>query len=91
MPFVHRRLVLTCLCVGAQTLSGSSLQEVKLTRKDITDELASVPGYSAYFCLPRKNVGYSGVATYCCTDCTPARAGASPTPPAEHTRCRGCA
>ena len=53
----------------------TNAQEVKLTAKDVTDDIAAVPGFSSYFSLPRKNVAYSGVATFCASKCTPVRAG----------------
>jgi len=46
-------------------------QETKVTRDMLTEPLALVSGYSSYYSFSRGRAGYSGVATYVRTDCTP--------------------
>ena len=41
------------------------LQETKITRSLIQDDIAHVPGYLAFFSCSRRKEGYSGVVTYC--------------------------
>lgn len=41
------------------------LQETKITRNLLTEDIANVDGYLAFFSFSRKKGGYSGVATYC--------------------------
>ncbi|KAL2887306.1 putative DNA lyase [Ceratocystis lukuohia] len=51
------------------------MQECKIQKKDMTDDMVLVPGWDAYFSLPRHKKGYSGVAIYTKTaTCTPIRA-----------------
>ncbi|KAF1982885.1 apyrimidinic endonuclease [Aulographum hederae CBS 113979] len=40
------------------------LQELKIQRKDLTDEMVLVPGWDCFFSLPKHKKGYSGVAIY---------------------------
>ncbi|XP_065667166.1 DNA-(apurinic or apyrimidinic site) endonuclease 2 [Hydra vulgaris] len=41
------------------------LQETKITRNLLTDHLANVEGYYAFFSFSKRKTGYSGVATFC--------------------------
>ncbi|KAL5606316.1 uncharacterized protein BROUX77_003509 [Berkeleyomyces rouxiae] len=51
------------------------LQECKIQRKDLTDDMVLVPGWDAYFSLPKHKKGYSGVAIYTRNaTCSPIRA-----------------
>ncbi|KOS22326.1 DNA-(apurinic or apyrimidinic site) lyase 2 [Escovopsis weberi] len=51
------------------------MQETKIQRKDLTDDMVLVPGWDAYFSLPRHKKGYSGVAIYTKNaTCAPIRA-----------------
>ncbi|PTB70490.1 DNA lyase [Trichoderma citrinoviride] len=51
------------------------MQETKIQRKDLTDDMVLVPGWDAYFSLPRHKKGYSGVAIYTRNaTCAPIRA-----------------
>nr|DAB41635.1 TPA_exp: AP endonuclease protein 2 [Thielaviopsis musarum] len=51
------------------------LQECKIQRKDLTDEIVLVPGWDVYFSLPLHKKGYAGVAVYTrSTRCAPIRA-----------------
>ncbi|KKA27291.1 hypothetical protein TD95_003138 [Thielaviopsis punctulata] len=51
------------------------LQECKIQRKDLTDEMVLVPGWDAYFSLPLHKKGYAGVAIYTRTSrCAPLHA-----------------
>ncbi|EGR50053.1 DNA lyase, partial [Trichoderma reesei QM6a] len=51
------------------------LQETKIQRKDLTDDMVLVPGWDVYFSLPRHKKGYSGVAIYTRNaTCAPIRA-----------------
>nr|DAB41626.1 TPA_exp: AP endonuclease protein 2 [Thielaviopsis paradoxa] len=51
------------------------LQECKIQRKDLTDEIVLVPGWDVYFSLPLHKKGYSGVAIYTrSARCAPMRA-----------------
>ncbi|KAL7790730.1 Endonuclease/exonuclease/phosphatase [Trichoderma ceciliae] len=51
------------------------MQETKIQRKDLTDDMALVPGWDVYFSLPRHKKGYSGVAIYTRNaTCAPIRA-----------------
>eukprot|EP00794_Sanderia_malayensis_P006263 gene6263-6983_t len=47
------------------------LQETKITRDMLDTATAIVDGYTSYFSFSRIKGGYSGVATYCRTHCTP--------------------
>lgn len=40
------------------------MQECKIQRKDLRDEMVLIPGWDVYFSLPRYKKGYSGVAVY---------------------------
>ncbi|KAK2878238.1 hypothetical protein FQN49_001039 [Arthroderma sp. PD_2] len=40
------------------------LQEAKIQRKDLQDDMVLVPGWDCYFSLPRHKKGYSGVVIY---------------------------
>lgn len=40
------------------------MQETKIQRKDLQDDMVLVPGWDVYFSLPRHKKGYSGVAIY---------------------------
>ncbi|KAI9799444.1 MAG: hypothetical protein M1825_004544 [Sarcosagium campestre] len=40
------------------------MQEVKIQRKDLCDDMVLVPGWDCYFSLPKYKKGYSGVAIY---------------------------
>ncbi|EDV28976.1 uncharacterized protein TRIADDRAFT_19413 [Trichoplax adhaerens] len=48
-------------------------QETKLLRDQLDESIAFVEGYNSYFSFSRGKVAYSGVATYCKTDCAPIR------------------
>lgn len=50
------------------------LQETKITRDMLTEQLALVPGFTSYFAFSKARGGYSGVATYCRTAVTPVAA-----------------
>ncbi|KAJ5288567.1 hypothetical protein N7478_001597 [Penicillium angulare] len=51
------------------------LQETKIQRKDLQDDMVLVPGWDCYFSLPKLKKGYSGVVIYTRNDtCTPIRA-----------------
>ncbi|KAM3068259.1 Class II abasic (AP) endonuclease [Clarireedia jacksonii] len=40
------------------------MQEAKIQRKDLRDDMVLVPGWDVYFSLPKHKKGYSGVAIY---------------------------
>ncbi|KAI9740102.1 MAG: Class II abasic (AP) endonuclease [Claussenomyces sp. TS43310] len=40
------------------------MQEAKIQRKDLRDDMVLVPGWDVYFSLPKYKKGYSGVAIY---------------------------
>ncbi|TVY49428.1 DNA-(apurinic or apyrimidinic site) lyase [Lachnellula occidentalis] len=40
------------------------MQETKIQRKDLTDDMVLVPGWDVFFSLPKHKKGYSGVAIY---------------------------
>ncbi|TAQ85581.1 hypothetical protein B7494_g6086 [Chlorociboria aeruginascens] len=40
------------------------MQETKIQRKDLRDEMVLVPGWDVFFSLPKHKKGYSGVAVY---------------------------
>ncbi|KAK3396115.1 Endonuclease/exonuclease/phosphatase [Sordaria brevicollis] len=40
------------------------MQETKIQRKDLRDDMVLVPGWDVYFSLPKYKKGYSGVAIY---------------------------
>ncbi|KAL5418554.1 hypothetical protein PMIN03_001032 [Paraphaeosphaeria minitans] len=40
------------------------MQELKIQRKDLGDDMVLVPGWDCYFSLPKHKKGYSGVAIY---------------------------
>ncbi|KAK1671914.1 DNA lyase [Colletotrichum godetiae] len=40
------------------------MQETKIQRKDLKDDMVLVPGWDVFFSLPRYKKGYSGVAIY---------------------------
>ncbi|KAJ5252398.1 hypothetical protein N7489_002808 [Penicillium chrysogenum] len=51
------------------------LQETKIQRKDLRDDMVLVPGWDCYFSLPRVKKGYSGVVIYTRNaTCSPIRA-----------------
>ncbi|KAH6607330.1 family 1 AP (apurinic/apyrimidinic) endonuclease [Trichoderma cornu-damae] len=51
------------------------MQETKIQRKDLTDDMVLVPGWDVYFSLPKHKKGYSGVAIYTRNaSCAPIRA-----------------
>ncbi|KAJ5116393.1 hypothetical protein N7456_000741 [Penicillium angulare] len=51
------------------------LQETKIQRKDLRDDMVLVPGWDCYFSLPKLKKGYSGVVIYTRNDtCAPIRA-----------------
>ncbi|KAI5777385.1 DNA-lyase 2 [Geopyxis carbonaria] len=39
-------------------------QEIKIQKKDMTDDMVLVPGWDSYFTFPRYKKGYSGIAIY---------------------------
>jgi len=51
------------------------MQELKIQRKDLRDDMVLVPGWDVYFSLPKEKKGYSGVAIYTRNStCAPIRA-----------------
>nr|QIA15780.1 DNA lyase [Venturia carpophila] len=40
------------------------MQELKIQRKDLTDEMVLIPGWDCYFSLPKHKKGYSGVGIF---------------------------
>ncbi|KAI9748996.1 MAG: hypothetical protein M4579_007047 [Chaenotheca gracillima] len=51
------------------------MQETKIQRKDLRDDMVLVPGWDCYFSLPRHKKGYSGVVIYTRQSvCSPIRA-----------------
>ncbi|KXJ94110.1 apyrimidinic endonuclease [Microdochium bolleyi] len=51
------------------------MQELKIQRKDLRDDMVLVPGWDVYFSLPKHKKGYSGVAIYTRNSvCAPIRA-----------------
>ncbi|KAI9703279.1 MAG: Class II abasic (AP) endonuclease [Candelina mexicana] len=51
------------------------MQETKIQRKDLQDDMVLVPGWDCYFSLPKYKRGYSGVAIYTRQSvCAPIRA-----------------
>ncbi|KFY07278.1 hypothetical protein V492_07289 [Pseudogymnoascus sp. VKM F-4246] len=51
------------------------MQETKIQRKDLQDDMVLVPGWDSYFSLPKHKKGYSGVAIYTRSSvCSPIRA-----------------
>ncbi|KAK0725178.1 Endonuclease/exonuclease/phosphatase [Lasiosphaeris hirsuta] len=51
------------------------IQETKIQRKDLEDDMVLVPGWDVYFSLPKYKKGYSGVAIYTrSSKCCPIRA-----------------
>ncbi|PBP17120.1 DNA lyase [Diplocarpon rosae] len=51
------------------------MQETKIQRKDLRDDMVLVPGWDVFFSLPKHKKGYSGVAVYCRNSvCAPIRA-----------------
>ncbi|KAJ6178427.1 hypothetical protein N7519_008888 [Penicillium mononematosum] len=51
------------------------LQETKIQRKDLRDDMVLVPGWDCYFSLPQVKKGYSGVVIYTRNaTCSPIRA-----------------
>ncbi|KAL0468715.1 DNA lyase [Neurospora intermedia] len=51
------------------------IQETKIQRKDLRDDMVLVPGWDVYFNLPKHKKGYSGVAIYTrSSKCCPIRA-----------------
>ncbi|KAH7169154.1 DNA-lyase [Fusarium sp. MPI-SDFR-AT-0072] len=51
------------------------MQETKIQRKDLQDDMVLVPGWDVFFSLPKHKKGYSGVAVYTRNSkCAPIRA-----------------
>ncbi|KAK4040705.1 Endonuclease/exonuclease/phosphatase [Parachaetomium inaequale] len=51
------------------------MQETKIQRKDLRDDMVLVPGWDVFFSLPKYKKGYSGVAVYTrSSKCCPIRA-----------------
>ncbi|KAK7428369.1 Class II abasic (AP) endonuclease [Neonectria magnoliae] len=51
------------------------MQETKIQRKDLQDDMVLVPGWDVFFSLPKHKKGYSGVAIYTRNaTCAPVRA-----------------
>jgi len=50
------------------------LQETKITRNLLLDDIANVEGYYAFFSFSKVKSGYSGVVTYCKKDVCPVNA-----------------
>lgn len=51
------------------------MQELKVQRKDLRDDMVLVPGWDCYFSLPKHKKGYSGVGIYTrSAKCAPIRA-----------------
>ncbi|KAF2653968.1 AP endonuclease 2 [Lophiostoma macrostomum CBS 122681] len=51
------------------------MQELKIQRKDLRDDMVLVPGWDCYFSLPKHKKGYSGVGIYTRQSaCVPIRA-----------------
>ncbi|KAK4145426.1 Endonuclease/exonuclease/phosphatase [Dichotomopilus funicola] len=51
------------------------MQETKIQRKDLRDDMVLVPGWDVFFSLPKYKKGYSGVAIYTrSSKCCPIRA-----------------
>ncbi|KAI6247698.1 DNA-(apurinic or apyrimidinic site) endonuclease 2 [Erysiphe necator] len=51
------------------------LQEIKIQRKDLQDDMVLIPGWDVFFSFPKHKKGYSGVAIYTRSDfCAPIRA-----------------
>ncbi|KAI8623377.1 DNA lyase [Xylariaceae sp. FL1651] len=51
------------------------MQETKIQRKDLRDDMVLVPGWDVFFSLPRHKKGYAGVAIYTRNSvCAPIRA-----------------
>ncbi|KAI1115529.1 DNA lyase [Nemania sp. NC0429] len=51
------------------------MQETKIQRKDLQDDMVLVPGWDVFFSLPRHKKGYAGVAIYTRNSvCSPIRA-----------------
>nr|QKY89068.1 DNA lyase [Calonectria pauciramosa] len=51
------------------------MQETKIQRKDLRDDMVLVPGWDVFFSLPKHKKGYSGVAIYTRNEkCAPIRA-----------------
>jgi len=50
------------------------LQETKVTRDMLTESVSLLPGFTSYFSFSRRRTGYSGVATFCRSNVTPAQA-----------------
>lgn len=51
------------------------MQEAKIQRKDLQDDMVLIPGWDVYFSLPKHKKGYSGVAIYTrSSKCAPIRA-----------------
>ncbi|XXH02890.1 hypothetical protein Hte_009278 [Hypoxylon texense] len=51
------------------------MQETKIQRKDLQDDMVLVPGWDVYFSLPKHKKGYAGVAIYTRNSvCMPIRA-----------------
>lgn len=69
------------------------MQETKIQRKDLQDDMVLVPGWDVHFSLPKHKKGYAGVAIYTRNSvCTPIRAEEGITgvlcPPSSSTKFR---
>lgn len=61
LPQLLHRLGADILCV----------QETKLTKAELTEGVAILPGWESFFDFCRTRTGYSGVATFCRDACSP--------------------
>ncbi|EAQ89964.1 hypothetical protein CHGG_06583 [Chaetomium globosum CBS 148.51] len=71
------RTKLTSLQAMFDTLEADIvvMQETKIQRKDLRDDMVLVPGWDVFFSLPKYKKGYSGVAIYTrSSKCCPIRA-----------------
>ena len=50
------------------------MSPLKVTRDMLTESVSLLPGFSSYFSFSRRRTGYSGVATFCRSNSTPAQA-----------------
>ncbi|XP_054711627.1 DNA-(apurinic or apyrimidinic site) endonuclease 2-like [Uloborus diversus] len=61
-----RSMKKTIPCVLEELESDvTCFQETKITRSMLPETIALIDGYTSYFSYPRKQSGYSGVASYC--------------------------
>jgi AP endonuclease 2 len=47
------------------------IQETKLTRAELTEDVAVLDGWESFFDFSQQKTGYSGVATFCKAGCSP--------------------